>query len=370
MARILELIPIFVDGGAERFVVDISNEFVKQGHEVAIVSLFPRSEQGLSFFPDLNPGIRLYFLNKRPGLDIKVFNRLAEIIRNEKPDLIHTHLRVINYLLIERLFSSNKIPIIHTVHNDASQEVLGTKELRFRKWAFKRLKVEPITISEKSKESFIQYYQVDDVLRIDNGRTNFSYTEAFETVQHEWMRAQAQFGMNVKLWLNIGRITPQKNQVMLVKSFARLIEEGHNGVLWIMGTERPPVSEAILSEMAPYLGDRIQLIGGKTNATDYLLLADYFVLSSLYEGMPISVIEAMAAKTMVVSTPVGGVPEMVAPFGIISKDVEINAFFKAMLKAASLDEMDYKQRTSALHDRFQKQFTMEVCAKEYLKLLQ
>ena len=73
------------------------------------------------------------------------------------------------------------------------------------------------------------------------------------------------------------------NQVVLVEAFTELVKSGHNGLLIILGTERPPWSDPIVEGIKPFLSDRI-LLGGKSNATDYMHLADHFVLSSLYEG--------------------------------------------------------------------------------------
>lgn len=361
---------MLIDGGAERFLVDLSNELVHQGHEVVVISLFPRNEEGLKYFPDLDPRIRLVFLDKKLGFDAKVILRLRKTLWQERPDYIHTHLRVVNYLAMAGFLGLPKVPVVHTIHNDARKEVSGDKEFRLRRFLFSTGRVFPVTISETSHASFLEYYGLKRVRRIDNGRMEPRSSVQMPAVQAEVSRLKAQFGDEVRIWVNIGRITPQKNQAMLVSAFAQILAEGHNGVLWILGTERAPVSTPILAEMAPHLGDRIVWLGGKSNATDYVQCADFFALSSLYEGMPISIIEAMACKALPVSTPVGGIPEMIAPYGVLSETAEESSYGDALRSALNLSADERAERTDALYRRYAERYSMRSCAQSYIQLFQ
>jgi glycosyltransferase involved in cell wall biosynthesis len=177
--RILELIPSLIDGGAERFILDISKEFIEQSHEVCIASLFPESEEGLKYFSDWDPQIERAFLDKKLGFDPKVILRLRKLIKEYRPDIIHTHLRVVNYLAIAKLMGGISQPIVHTVHNDAAQEVGSDKEQKFRHFLFKSGRIHPVSISGMSDDSFKKIYEGVDVHRIDNGRSFPEKTEDF-----------------------------------------------------------------------------------------------------------------------------------------------------------------------------------------------
>jgi glycosyltransferase involved in cell wall biosynthesis len=359
---------MFIDGGAERFLVDLSNELRAQGHQVVIGSLFPRTELGMSYFPDIHPEIELRFLDKQLGFDARSIFALRDLIRREKPDFIHTHLRVLNYLALAGFLGLPKTPIVHTIHNDARKEVSGDKEFKLRRFLFASKRVFPVSISEVSHQSFLDYYGLSRVRRIDNGRAMPAPSARMPELKAEVEQLRARLGSDLKIWVNIGRITPQKNQAMLVSAFARLLDEGHNGLLWILGTERSPVSEPILELMKPHLGDRIAWLGGKSNATDYLHCADFFALSSLYEGMPISLIEAMACRALPVSTPVGGIPEMVEPSGVLSRSVEEVDFADALREASALSPEDYHKRVEDLHARYTDRYSMVRCARSYVEL--
>jgi glycosyltransferase involved in cell wall biosynthesis len=107
----------------------------------------------------------------------------------------------------------------------------------------------------------------------------------------------------------VGRLKPPKDFVTLVRAVAALPRESCELVVVGDGPDRPLI-EAELDRLA--LDGRVRLAGERGDVPDLLSRADVFVLSSTSEGMPISVLEAMAAGLPVVASRVGGVPELVA----------------------------------------------------------
>ncbi len=364
--RILEFIPVFIDGGAERFVVDIASEFSNEGHKVHISSLFAQDAEGMKYFSEWDGRIERSFLDKQLGMDLRILWRLARLIRDFQPDIIHTHLRVVNYIALVQLFSWKKVPVVHTVHNHAPAEVIGSKEKTIREWLLKFKRIHPVTISQVSDESFSAFYPGMKAKRIDNGRSFPKKTDSFDEVADWFEQMRGAFGSDVKVWVNIGRLTPQKNQVVLVQAFTEFLRSGHNGLLVILGTERPPWSDPIMEGIKPYLGDRILWLGGKSNATDYVHLAHFFILSSLYEGMPISLIEAMATGCLPVCTNVGGIPEMIDPHGVMISGTEVDGVLEGMKAASALSEEEKKERTEELRARYEERYSLRRSAEAYL----
>jgi len=362
MFKILQVIPNLTDGGAERFVVDLSNELVSRSHSVLLCSLFEFSKTDSFFLPLLNQQIEVVSLNKKLGFDWRLILKFRKLINTYQPDIIHTHLRSINYLGLSLPFLK-KQNVIHTVHNDARKEAPGKWENNLRTFFFKRLKVTPVTISTESHQSFMNYYNAVDAVQIDNGRIFPVKTSRFEATRDYFETLRKK---KTKFYVNIGRIAPQKNQLMLVKSFKKFLDEGHDAVLLLIGTGRERFSESILDEMKAYFSDRIIWLGGKDNVTDYLYLADFFVLSSLHEGMPISLLEAMACKAVPVCTPVGGIPEMVGEEGFLSKSVKEDDFLEALRKSFQTDDLE--NRANLLLDKYKNKYSIESCADSYLEL--
>jgi glycosyltransferase involved in cell wall biosynthesis len=108
--------------------------------------------------------------------------------------------------------------------------------------------------------------------------------------------------------LSVGRLRAPKDFVGLVRAAARL--EPGSFRLWIAGDG--PDRGAVAAEVRRLaLDDAVVLLGARDDIDDLLAAADVFVLSSRSEGLPMSILEAMAAGLPVVASAVGGVPEVV-----------------------------------------------------------
>ena len=96
--KILEVIPNINKGGAERFVVDLSNE-LSQTNEVILILLFSPSSCD-NYYDEVNQNVRIITLDKKRGFDLTLLFRLYRLIKQEKPDVIHTHIRAFSYIAI------------------------------------------------------------------------------------------------------------------------------------------------------------------------------------------------------------------------------------------------------------------------------
>lgn len=108
--------------------------------------------------------------------------------------------------------------------------------------------------------------------------------------------------------VSVGRLKEPKDFVGLVRALA-VVDAPFTAAIVGDGPDRPLVEAAVA---AAGVAGRVELLGERDDVPELLASADVFVLSSLSEGMPISVIEAMAAGLPVVASAVGGVPELVA----------------------------------------------------------
>ena len=119
--------------------------------------------------------------------------------------------------------------------------------------------------------------------------------------------------------------------------------QGHNIILLIAGGFRNENSKKIKDKIDSFSNSRIVCLGEINNCIDYLKLSDYFVLSSHYEGMPISLIEAFSCNCIPIATPVGAMIEMIDKDGFLSKSLSLNDFKIAILKALKIT-LNQKQR--------------------------
>ena len=357
--RILEIIPQLGQGGAERFVVDLCNELA-HSNKITLVVLHSIDKAGF-FSQEINPNVKVISLNKRSGLDLGLFFRLRKLIKKLSPDVVHMHLRAIVYCLFAYIFRS-KIKFIHTVHNDAAKEA-GTGISKWcRIFAFRSGLVIPVTISEESQRSFTEFYRMQSCL-IYNGRPAYTVSSNYEVSLKELNDLKT--NSKSKVLVNIARIVPEKNQLSLVKAVKSLNEKGHNIDLFIIGRE----DSTITTEIRHMECKQVHLLGTRTNPRDYLKIADAFCLSSIYEGMPITLIECFSVGTIPICTPVGGIVNMITDGenGILAKSTSVDDIEYAISRFLNMSENDKTEMRKMSLTSYEK-YSIEECAENYLNL--
>ena len=194
---------------------------------------------------------------------------------------------------------------------------------------FKHFNVTPISISKKVLESVQAIYGKEFQVLIENGVKQPILTKNLQDIKNEINSYKLDKSTNI--FLNIGRISHQKNHKMLVKVFSDLISEGKNIVLVIIGqdtTENKEYEKVLLQ----IKNKNIHLLGMKANIADYLSCSDAFCLSSLYEGLPITLLESLAMGTVPICTPAGGIPDVINnDTGFIAKDYSYQSFKKEII---------------------------------------
>ncbi|ERJ57727.1 glycosyltransferase family 4 protein [Sphingobacterium paucimobilis] len=305
MAKIMHVIPSLSRGGAERFVVDLCNELAKT-NEVYLVSLFDNNKD--SFKDEVSENVQVISIGKKSGFDMKTLLRTLRLINNVKPDIVNSHINALEYILFYRLFKvkSKTIKFFHTIHNEANKDVANFLAFFLRKKLFSSKLVIPITISKTMSKSFEEFYDLFGYdIQIDNGRP---YRQ-FDKTKRDAIKAKYK-GNGQQLFVNVARIDAQKNQLNLVKAFKSKCLRMKGAVLLVLGDVRDKdLYNEILTETQGECN--IHLVGGVSNVEDYLAACDAFILPSIFEGMPISLIEALSHGCVPICTPVGGVADMI-----------------------------------------------------------
>ncbi len=358
--KILEIIPQLSQGGAERFVIDLCNEMSKE-HEVVLVVLHNVDNHGF-FRKELNSRVRLISMNKCMGMDWRLFFRLAKLIRKEKPDAVHTHLRGIVYSFFAYILPS-KIKFIHTIHSDAEKEAGKGISKWCRKFAFDLKCVHPVTISEESQRSFEDFYHLPSTL-IYNGRPKYNFNTDISTVQQELEKIKT--NQDVKIIVNVARIDPAKNQLALAKAIDNLNKQGYAVELAIIGNK---VDKQIVNDIEALNSPHVHLLGVRANPRDYMRAADAFCMSSIFEGMPITLIECFSVGAVPLCTPVGGIINMIqdGENGLLAKSSAPQDIETMLKKFLQLPNSEIERiKTSSLNTF--KRFDMNQCAKNYISL--
>lgn len=364
--KILHIIPNLGSGGAERFVVDLLNQ-LSEDQEVHLCTLYHLNEEVNSFFlPILSSRVKRHSVGKKPGLDPKMFPRIINLIRTIKPDLVHTHLSSINYILLAP-FLFPRLKFFHTIHSDAQYEVKNIMELFTRKYMYKKRKIIPVTISKESSASFRKLYGFIKDHTIPNGVSKIIPSKEFLEVKAELdlYRKTPQ----TKLLIHIGRFVPEKNQVMLASVVKELVEDGQDIALAVIGSWNYPGGQEIREKIAALKCNRIFLLGTKKNVGDYLLSADAFCLASLYEGLPITLIEAFSAGCIPICTAVGGVPNLICneSHGFLA-DCNYSSIKRAIEKF--LISNNSEQLKQNIINEYENKYSIQRAAHSYLSFYQ
>ena len=297
--NILQVIPYFCFGGAETMCENLTYALKEMGHEVNVVSLYAertpisqRMEQA---------GVAIHYLDKKPGLDLSMIPKLTRLIRQLRPDVVHSHLNVIKYTA-PAVKLAGVAHYVHTVHNVAWEEAENVVERITSRFFFRRGWAVPVALSPEVQTSITSFYGLsrEQVPVIFNGidLSRCLPKEDYET-------------QNLTL-IHIGRFNEQKNHKGLLEAFQLVLQTFPECRLKLLGDGELRTE---MEERAARLGiaEKVDFLGSQPYVYPYLRDADVFLLPSLFEGMPMTIIEAMGTGLPVVASGVGGVPDMLTP---------------------------------------------------------
>lgn len=361
--RIVQIIPTLAIGGAERFVVDLCNEIAKANEIILIV--FGINEKVPNLKAELSEHVQLLVLDKKKGFDFNLIFQLFFILKSLKADVIHTHLRAINYILFSSIFFQ-KIKFFHTVHSMPSMECSGIQ--KWIRFLFYKMKIIfPITISKQVDIEFEKMYNVKERALIQNGRNVAKKSKNFSMVELEVGHLRDKFN-NPIILVNIANVKKNKNQEFLIRASKDLKERGYNVFIFIIGSMVE--DSEYFNFLTQEFDERILFKGQLNNACDYLYLADAFVLCSLMEGAPISLQEAMSIGVIPICTPAGGIKDvLVDDFnGFMSKDMEYSSFLESIVHFLDSNELKNQKMRGAALKTYQDSFLMEKCSQSYISL--
>ena len=332
--KIVHVIESLCFGGAQRFVVDLCNEVAKiDKYDVYIISLC-ENDPNHSIVNDINLNVNYISFKKGTGIGITALVRLTKWLKNESPHIVHSHLNAYEYLLLYRMFNSST-SFFHTIHKPANIECANSFFKKIRAGSYRNHQVTPISISQSSSKAFRSYYKLNNDIIIQSARPELEVTVA-------QLELRAKYKDGSYLMVHVGNITDGKNQQLLVRAIQMYnLTALKKCRLVLIGEVRNQPLFHQLTELLKH-DYFIEFIGAKHNVADYLSLADGFCLSSTFEGMPISLIEAMSMGCIPICTPVGAIKEIIVDgvTGFLSKEIDVDSYCKALKRALDFGDKD------------------------------
>lgn len=344
-------------GGIESMVCNLANEMAKT-QNVTVGTIFKPKSDDL-FFHKLSSSVKTLDLGKTDDTK-KPFKEIIKVfftIQKGHYDIVHIH-GYFYYYIIAIWLLHKKVTFFYTLHSDAFHESppWDIKLIRIKKAFFIKGWIRAITISPASQESFRQLYGCSSYM-IMNGISK-------PTINTEYPDTIERVSSNTKVFLNAGRVCQAKNQVMLCRVFDRLIKEGYDVQLYIAGCIQ---DVGIYNEMKPYFSDRIIFLDQRDDVPTLLAKADGMCLSSVYEGLPVVLLESLAVGCIPICTPVGGIVDVVTPsIGILSKCADEDSYTEAMKTFLQIDEDGLKGMSKSCKSAFEK-YDIRITASHYLE---
>ena len=357
--KIIHLIYSLCAGGAERFVAGLANAQGQMGHDVQVCILLTDKEEANVFNKQfLNSSVAFHAIGLDPGFNLKKLNLVEQYILSQRPDVVHCHLNVIPY--IYRLaFKSRQIKFVHTLHSVAPNTLGSSVQYPLNYLYYRFGYISPVTISDKCDLSYREFYRLHNSVCIENGCESLTSSSLFAEVKNEVESYKR--SPDTKVYIHVARFHSLKNQKLLISAFNNLLTCGYDACLLIIGDGFHSIEGAALKELAL---DGIHFLGLKNNVGDYLKCADAFCLSSVHEGLPISLLESLALGVVPICTRVGGIPDVIedGKTGILAEP-ELNSYTAALMRlyTCNIDTNDIKS-CYKIH------YSMEVCAEKYLSI--
>lgn len=358
--KVLQIAQSLGAGGAERLVVSLCN-WLSAGRADEVVLLTIRDEnipRNVHYLKDLSPNVRFINLHCKSGLQLKAFWGVFQTIRRERPDVVHSHFSPILLLLPALLLG--KPSYIFTIHSMSERIVAhyGFIKRVVARYLFKTNKVHPITISQACHKSYRKAYQLDNDICITNGCEPLKTTPHLPDVKKEIdeLRQNAE----TVVFVHVARNSKPKNHKRLFHTFLRLERENVNFLLIVLGDKYHHWTDKLKGSQ------RICLLGLKDNVGDYMAAADYYVMSSDWEGLPITLLEAMSMGVIPVSTPAGGVVDVIqdGTNGYMPQSFDDEEFYQKVKQAV-------REKGSIPHERVKADYldgySLERCATKYFE---
>lgn len=358
-------------GGAEEQVILLAYALQSRGWEICIVSLLPPSPMPADF---PNRGIPLLHLGMRRGIpDPRSLWRLARIIREFRPDVVHSHLTHANLLArAVRIFQPYPILVctLHALNMAGVEHDRGTiLEIAHR-----------LTDSLADRTTAICHAAANHAVRrravpaskmsvVHNGIDTNRYAPRADARQR--LRREMGIGEQEMVWLAAGRLEPSKAYPTLLEAFAIYKTTGdcRRSLLLICG-EGSLRDRLISLARQLNVSENVRFLGLRGDIPDVMSAADAFALSSDLEGLPLVLLQASAAGLPIVATDVAGNSEAVAHglHGYIVPPGDSEAFARAMVRIASLTPAERVVLGEAGRVRVRQLFEMERIADQWEEL--
>ncbi|MBB1127241.1 TIGR03088 family PEP-CTERM/XrtA system glycosyltransferase [Thiospirillum jenense] len=300
-------------GGLENGLVNLINRMPPERYRHAIICLTSYTD----FQYRLQREVPIFALNKREGKDIGLYVRLWQLLRQIRPDILHTR----NLATLEAHLPGFLAGIPHRVHGEHGHDMhdLDNKSQKYR---FLRRAYRPLVHRFIPLSQALNHYLAHDVvvapsklLTICNGVDTNHFSPVTDLIrERRQLLPRDFFNTTAPLIGTVGRLESVKDQLTLARAFVELVrmfpDEKNQPRLMMIGDGllKKHINQILETANVQHL---TWLPGSRDDVSACLQTFDIFVLPSLGEGISNTILEAMATGLPIIATDVGGNSELV-----------------------------------------------------------
>lgn len=318
--RVMRIIARLNIGGPAIHVVELSAQLDPDRFESLLVCGRPEASEGDMNYLAAGAGLDARIIPElrreiRPWSDLVALIKLLRLMLQWRPDIVHTHTFKAGALgrVAARLA---RVPVVvHTFHGHTFHGYWGCVGSTLVVWLERllaRLTDVIVTVSETVRSDLVRRkIKTPDKIRVV--QLGLDLRPFIECAQRRGeFRAALGFPPDLPLVGIVGRLVPVKNHVLFFEAARLMVESGFAGAFVVVGGGE--LDAALRRTVVEFgLKERVHFVGWQRDLPRIYADLDVLVNSSINEGTPVAVIEAMAAGVPVVATAVGGVPDMIDP---------------------------------------------------------
>jgi glycosyltransferase involved in cell wall biosynthesis len=356
--RILQLLQGLAIGGIERMVLDLVFALPEAEFTTSFCT-FDREGQLASEVAAR--GMSLHFRKRQRGLDAGFVLWLAKLLRRERIQILHAHNATAFFYGAAAARLAPGTRFLYTEHDRAFPTPWRERGLHA---LLARGVDAAVTVSDTLRDNLVRYeaFPADRLHVVKNGVT-------LRAPQRDGAAMRAELGIGMRPTAGIvARLAPVKNHALLLRAWKQVLETVPNAVLLVVGNgSTEPATRALADELG--LGDAVRFVGFRLDVAEILASLDVFVLSSLSEGLSLTLLEAMAAGLPIVATRVGGNPEVVqdGDTGLLVPSGDPPALARALARLLLDAELRVQMGESGRR-RYSQNFTLQAMVRGYVRL--
>ncbi len=348
-------------GGMERVALHLATHLNRQKYHPLIVCLTVAGDFGVLA---KQAGVEVIAMGKQPGVDLKLPFKLAKVFQEKGVRIIHAHNSGPWFSGGLASLVGGKAKVVVTDHSRSYPERI---RVRLIEWALHH-KAKIVSVSQDNKRQMAENLWIPEekIHVIHNGVAPVAMpsNEKRESLMKEMGVDEDHF-----VFLFVARFEKQKGMPYLIEAAAKLKDKYPRMRIILLGKGS---FESQLPDLLKKNGLEKQIIvaGFRLDVTDFFSIGDCLLVSSLWEGLPMSILEAISAGLPVVSTNVGDVSSAVSDSenGFLVKPQDADALAGAMENIMRQKTSEMENFQAASRRIFNERFHVDVMVRQYERL--